>query len=49
MLNSHFHVEIHTNYSCTHMLGSSYASSPEILKKLGSLVCFEVYFDQIVY
>ena len=41
-----------TNYSCTHMLGSSgpYASSPEkILKVWCSLVRFEVYFDQIVY
>ena len=50
---ANFHVEIHTNYSCTHMLGSSgrgYASSPEkILKIWCSLVRFEVYFDQIVY
>ena len=41
-----------TNYSCTHMLESSgaYASSPEkFLKMWCSLVCFEVYFDQIVY
>ena len=41
-----------TNYSCTHMLGSAeaYASSHEkILKTWCSLVCFEVYFDQIVY
>ena len=41
-----------TNYSCTHMLGSSgaYSRSPEkILKMCCSLVCCEVYFDQIVY
>ena len=41
-----------TNYSCMPMLGSSgaYASSPEkFLKMWCSLVCFEVYFDQIVY
>ena len=41
-----------TNYRCMHMLGSSgaYTSSPEkILKTWCSLVCFEVYFDQIVY
>ena len=41
-----------TNYSCTHMLGSSvaYASSPEkILKMWCRLVCFEVYFDQVMY
>ena len=39
-----------TNYSCTYMLGSSgaYASSSEkILKMWCSLVCFEVYFDQM--
>ena len=39
-----------TNYSCTHMLGSSgaYASTPEkILKMWCSLVCFEVYFGQM--
>ena len=39
-----------THYSCTHMLGRSgaYASSPEnILKMWCSLVCFEVYFDQM--
>ena len=50
--NGYFHVEIHTNYSCTHMLESSgaYANSPEkILKMWCSLVRFEVYFDQIVY
>ena len=50
--NGYFHVEIHTNYSCTHMLGGSraYASSPEKnLKILCSLVRFEVYFDQFVY
>ena len=52
--NDYFHVEIHrpTNYSCTHMLGSSgaYASFPEkILKMWCSLVRFEVCFDQIVY
>ena len=49
----YFHVDRNTtNYSCTHILGSSgaYASSPEkILKMWCSLVCFEVYFDQIVY
>ena len=48
----YFQVEIHTNYSCTHILGSSgtYASSPEkILKMWCSLVRFEVNFDQIVY
>ena len=45
------HVEIHINYSCTHMLGSSgaYAGCPEkILKMWCSLVRFGVYFDQIV-
>ena len=45
------HVEIHINYSCTHMLGSSgaYASCPEKkLKMWCSLVRFGVYFDQIV-
>ena len=45
-------VEIHTNYSCTHVLGSSgtYASSPEkILKMWCCLMRFEAYFDQIVY
>ena len=39
-----------TNYSCTHMLGSSgaYASTHEkILKMWCSLVCFEVYFGQM--
>ena len=41
-----------TNYSWTHMLRSlgAYASSIEkILKMWCSLVCFEIYFDQIVY
>ena len=50
--NGYFHVAIHTNYSCTHMLESSGAdaSSPDkILKMWCSLVRFEVYFDQIVY
>ena len=45
------HVEIHINYSCTHMLGISgaYAGCPEkILKMWCSLVRFGVYFDQIV-
>ena len=34
--NGYFHVEIHTNYSCTHMLESSgaYASSPEKILKM---------------
>ena len=39
-----------TNYSFTQLLGSSgaHASSPEkILKMWCSLVCFEVYFDQM--
>ena len=42
---------IHTNYSCTHMLESSGAdaSSPDKILKWCSLVRFEVYFDQIVY
>ena len=51
--NGYFHVEIHTNYSCTHKLASSglaYGSSPEkILKIWCNLVRFEVYFDQMVY
>ena len=50
--NGRFHVEIQTNYSCAHMLGSSgaYVNSPEkILKMWCSLVRFEVYSDQIVY
>ena len=45
------YLEIHINYSCTHMLWSSgaYASCPEtILKMYCSLVRFSVYFDQIV-
>ena len=49
--NLKIHVEIHSNYSCTHMLGSSgaYASCLEkILKMWCSLVRFGVYFDQIV-
>ena len=34
--NRYFHVEIHTNYSCTHMPGSSgaYASSHEKLLEM---------------
>ena len=42
------HVEIHINFSCTHMVGSSgaYASCPEkILKMSCSLVRFDVYFQ----
>ena len=49
----YFHVDRNTtNCSCTHMLGSSGAyvsSSEKILKMWCSLVCIEVYFDQIVY
>ena len=44
------YIEIHINYSCTHMHGSSvaYTSCPEkILKMWCSLVRFDVYFDQI--
>ena len=50
--NGYFHVEIHTNYSCTHMLGSSghmLAPLKKILK-CGAVWCvLEVYFDPIVY
>ena len=44
-------VEIHINYSITHILGSSgaYASCPEeILKMWCILMRFGVYFDQVV-
>ena len=44
-------VEIHINYSCTHMLGGSvtYVSfSKKVLKIWCGLVRIGVYFDQIV-
>ena len=49
--NGYFHVEIHTNYSSTHMQGGpgAYASSAKkILKIWDSMVFFGVYFVQIV-